>query len=150
MLSIRRDGTRAGMAPGRRDEVVLITGCSEGGIGAALAMELCDAGFTVVATSRLMSTMKIFERHQHIHVHELDLLLPDSIKQAVETIITLYERIDILINNAAIPCAGPLAELPIEIVDRTYRTNYLGTQVRFRLKYLMSSPRSLRRKYLPP
>jgi NAD(P)-dependent dehydrogenase (short-subunit alcohol dehydrogenase family) len=114
------------MAHGGRDEVVLITGCSEGGIGAALAMELCDAGFTVVATSRLMSTMKMFERHQHIHVHQLDLLLPDSIKQAVEIVIALYGRIDILINNAAIPCAGPLAEVPIEIVDRTYRTNYLG------------------------
>jgi NAD(P)-dependent dehydrogenase (short-subunit alcohol dehydrogenase family) len=38
----------------------------------------------------------------------------------------MYGRIDILINNAAKPCTAPLAEVPIEIVDTVYRTNYLG------------------------
>jgi len=115
------------MALGRRDDVVLITGCSDGGIGASLALEFCDAGFTVVATSRSLSTMKVFEGHQYIQILPLDLLSAESIREAVESVMRMYGRIDILINNAAKPCTGPLAEVPIEIVDSVYRTNYLGT-----------------------
>lgn len=115
----------------RRDEVVLITGCSSGGIGAALALEFHDAGFTVVATSRSLSTMKMFEPYEHIHTFPLDLLSADSIKQAAETVIEQYGRIDILINNAATPCTGPLAEVPIDIVETVYRTNYLGTCMQY-------------------
>ena len=114
------------MSPGRRDEIVLITGCSEGGIGAALALEFCDNGFTVVATSRSVNTMKLFERHQHIEVLALDLLSEESIKEAVETVISMFGRIDILVNNAGIPCTAPLAEIPIGVVDKVYRTNFLG------------------------
>lgn len=115
------------MALGRRHEVVLITGCSEGGIGAALAFEFSDAGYTVVATSRSLSTMKVFEGHQYIQILPLDLLSVDSIKEAVVSVMAMYGRIDILINNAATPCTAPLAEVPIEILDTVYRTNYLGT-----------------------
>lgn len=115
------------MSPGRRDEVVLITGCSDGGIGAALAFEFCDNGFTVVATSRSLSTMTKFQEHQHIEVLELDILSAESIKECVESVISMYGRIDILVNNAGVPCTAPLAEVPIEVVDRVYRTNCLGT-----------------------
>ncbi|KAG0613753.1 hypothetical protein M758_6G127700 [Ceratodon purpureus] len=114
------------VSPGRRDEVVLITGCSEGGIGAALAFEFCDKGFTVVATSRSVGTMKMFELHQHIEVLALDLLSEESVKEAVESVMATYGRIDILVNNAGMPCTAPLAEIPIDLVDKVFRTNYLG------------------------
>lgn len=114
------------MTPGRRDEVVVITGCSDGGIGAALALEFCDCGFTVVATSRSLSTMTVFQGHQHIELLPLDLLSEESIKEAVELVMATYGRIDILINNAGMPCTAPLAEVPIAMVDKVFRTNYLG------------------------
>jgi NAD(P)-dependent dehydrogenase (short-subunit alcohol dehydrogenase family) len=116
------------VSPGRRGEVVLITGCSDGGIGAALAVEFCENGFTVVATSRSVSTMKALERHQHIEALALDVLSEESIREAVESVIATYGRIDILVNNAGVPCTAPLAEIPIDVVDKVYRTNYLGTQ----------------------
>lgn len=114
------------VSPGRREEVVLITGCSDGGIGSALALEFCDCGFTVVATSRSLETMKRFEGHQYIAVLALDLLSEESIKEAVASVMALYGRIDILVNNAGMPCTAPLVEVPIAIVDQVYRTNYLG------------------------
>lgn len=117
-------------SPRRRDEVVLITGCSAGGIGAALAFEFRDCGFTVVATSRSLSTMTVFEGHQHIELLPLDLLSEESITEAVASVMAKYGRIDILVNNAGMPCTAPLAEVPIAIVDKVYRTNYLGMTAR--------------------
>ncbi|KAG0586264.1 hypothetical protein KC19_2G077000 [Ceratodon purpureus] len=112
--------------PGRREEVVLITGCSDGGIGAALAFEFCDSGFTVVATSRSLGTMTVFEGRQHIELLQLDLLSEESIKAAVESVMATHGRIDILVNNAGMPCTAPLAEVPIAMVDKVFKTNYLG------------------------
>lgn len=114
------------VSPGRRDEVVLITGCSDGGIGSALATEFCSNGFTVVATSRSVSTMKQFEGHDSIELLPLDLLSEESVKQAVDSVMSMYGRIDILVNNAGIPCTSPLAETPIQVIDKVYRTNCLG------------------------
>jgi NAD(P)-dependent dehydrogenase (short-subunit alcohol dehydrogenase family) len=110
----------------RRDEVVLITGCSDGGIGGALALEFCDNGFTVVATSRSLSTMKSLHGHQYIQLLELDLLEENSIREAVESAMALHGRIDILVNNAGVGCTAPVAECPIDVVDMVYRTNCLG------------------------
>ena len=118
------------VSPGRRDEVVLITGCSDGGIGAELALEFCNCGFTVVATSRSLSTMAGLEGHPHIQLLPLDLLSEKSIKEAVATVMAMYGRVDILVNNAAMPCTAPLAEVPIALVDKVYRTNYLGILAR--------------------
>lgn len=114
------------VSPGRRDEVVIITGCSDGGIGAALALEFHSSGFTVVATSRSLSTMDSLRHQQHMELLELDLLSQDSIEAAVESVMAMYGRIDILVNNAGMPCTAPLAEIPIEVVDKVYRTNCLG------------------------
>ncbi|XP_024387113.1 NADPH-dependent 1-acyldihydroxyacetone phosphate reductase [Physcomitrium patens] len=113
-------------SPARRDEVVLITGCSDEGIGAALAFEFWDMGFTVVATSRSLNTMTSFAGHQRIETVALDLLSKNSIEEAVKFVMATYGRIDILINNAAMPCTAPLAEVPTEILDKVYRTNFLG------------------------
>jgi len=114
------------VSPERRDEVVLITGCSDGGIGAALALEFLSSGFTVVATSRSLSTMGSLRHQQHMELLELDLLSLDSIEAGVASVMAMYGRIDILVNNAGMPCTAPLAEIPIEVVDKVYRTNCLG------------------------
>lgn len=89
------------VSAGRRDEVVLITGCSDGGIGVALAFEFCECDFTVVATSRSLSTVTVFEGHQNIELLPLDLLSEESIKEALESVVAPYDRIDILVNNAS-------------------------------------------------
>jgi NAD(P)-dependent dehydrogenase (short-subunit alcohol dehydrogenase family) len=117
-----------GSAGGRRDEVVLITGCSDGGIGAALANEFCKAGFSVVATSRSLDTMKSFKGHPHVEILALDVSVEESVKAAVDVVMSMYGRIDILVNNAGMPCNSPLAETPVSLMEKVYRTNFLGTK----------------------
>ena len=117
-----------GSAGGRRDEVVLITGCSDGGIGAALANEFCKAGFSVVATSRSLDTMKSFKGHPHVEILALDVSVEESVKAAVDVVMSMYGRIDILVNNAGMPCTSPLAETPVSLMEKVYRTNFLGTK----------------------
>ncbi|EFJ38755.1 hypothetical protein SELMODRAFT_227210 [Selaginella moellendorffii] len=112
-----------------KDLVVLITGCSEGGIGHALAAELGSRGCTVVASARSLASIRGLEQQQpsSISCITLDVLDEDSMSRAVESTIQRFGKIDVLINNAGVPCLGPIAEIPLEMLERAYRTNVFGT-----------------------
>ncbi|KAG0469772.1 hypothetical protein HPP92_016472 [Vanilla planifolia] len=83
--------------------VVLITGCSEGGIGYALALELASKGCIVAATARSLASLRSLEEDPRFFLLELDVVADDSIRRVVERVMERFGRIDILINNA-----GPL------------------------------------------
>ena len=111
-------------------EVALVSGCTEGGIGHGLALELARRGFRVVATTRSASSA-----HAHAHaLHHLplyehmflDVCSPQSISDAVLAIVNKYGRIDLLINNAGVPCNAPAAETPLPLLESTFRTNVYG------------------------
>lgn len=107
-------------------EVALVTGCSAGGIGHALAEELAERGFHVVATSRSTATMAGLAHRSNLELMALDVTSLDSIAKAVASTIAAHGRIDLLINNAGVPCIAPLAEIPLPLLDSTFRTNVYG------------------------
>jgi short-subunit dehydrogenase len=78
----------------------LITGCSEGGIGDALARELKSRGFRVFATARKL------EKMQHLKELGCDILVLDvedevTIRKASEDVKNATGgKLDLLINNA--------------------------------------------------
>ncbi|KAM7264652.1 hypothetical protein ACFE04_002335 [Oxalis oulophora] len=109
-------------------KIVLITGCAKGGIGYEYCKAFAQHKCHVIASdipSRLQN-MSDFTSDDNIETIELDVTSDDSVTSAVDIIISKFGKIDILINNAGIGSTGPLAELPLETIRKTYEINTLG------------------------
>lgn len=79
---------------------VLITGCSEGGIGDALARAFHRKGLQVFATARNLSKVDHL-KNLGIDILPLDVVDAASIKQAVESVKQATGgTLDILVNNS--------------------------------------------------
>ncbi|KAJ2501546.1 hypothetical protein GGH96_001867 [Coemansia sp. RSA 1972] len=113
------------MSADSNSQVVLVTGCSTGGIGCHLALELARRGCKVYASSR--DTSKAVGLTEHgIQVLELDVTHNESTTAAVQKVLDEAGRIDILVNNAGLMCAGPVTDTNLDFAQRAFDTNVLG------------------------
>jgi len=97
---------------------VLITGCSDGGLGAALAIAFHEAGFHVYATARNPSKMKKMAA-VGIETLTLDVLSDSSIAACLSKV----SRLDILVNNAGGTYGTPVSDLSIPEAKKLFDVN---------------------------
>jgi 1-acylglycerone phosphate reductase len=110
------------MAEGRNTtsskRTVLITGCSDGGLGSALAIAFHEAGLHVYATARDGTKMKSLASLS-IECLPLDVLSDSSISECVCKLSSL----DILVNNAGGGYAMPVSDLSIIAAKKLFDLN---------------------------
>jgi len=106
-------------------KVVIITGCSEGGIGFALSEEYAREGCKVYATARRLESMDSLV-HANIERLTLDVTSDEQVKEVVQAIIEKEGRIDILVNNAGVGCLGPTADISLERVMSVFDANFFS------------------------
>lgn len=104
-------------------QIVLITGCSDGGLGSSLALAFHRAGYRVIATARNLK--KLTEtRRAGIEELELDVLSQSSIKACAEKLDALTGGVlDILINNAGAGLNYPVVDIPLDEIRNIFELN---------------------------
>jgi len=102
-------------------KVILITGGSSG-IGKSVGEFLTTKGFKVYGTSRNPERYK----ESKFPIIALDVKVVDSISKAVENVINIEGRLDVVINNAGVGITGPIEETPEEQIQHNFDTNFFG------------------------
>lgn len=108
--------TTANMPSAKR--TVLITGCSDGGMGAALALAFHKAGFNVIATARNPNKMAKL-KSAGVEIMALDVLSDASIAEAVSRVSSL----DILVNNAGTAYSMPITDMSLDEGRKVFEIN---------------------------
>ncbi|XP_022773920.1 NADPH-dependent 1-acyldihydroxyacetone phosphate reductase-like [Durio zibethinus] len=108
-------------------KVVLVTGCAKGGIGYEYCRAFAKQNCRVVASDipQRMDDMLDFGSDK-IETMELDVSSDESVSSAVNTVISKYGHIDVVLNNAGIGSTGPLAELSLDAIKKAWEINTLG------------------------
>ncbi|KAJ2722696.1 NADPH-dependent 1-acyl dihydroxyacetone phosphate reductase [Coemansia sp. Benny D115] len=109
--------------------VVLITGCSAGGIGHHLALEFAAQGWQVYASARNLHKLDEKQLREYgVSMVELDVTSDASVEAAVSRVVReTGGTIDMLVNNAGQSCVGPTVEVGLDRVQQLFDVNFTGT-----------------------
>jgi NAD(P)-dependent dehydrogenase (short-subunit alcohol dehydrogenase family) len=112
------------------DKVALVTGSSSG-IGFETSLALAREGYHTYASMRdTKKGTKIQEiakkENLPITIIPLDVDKPESIKAAINQIMTESKRIDVLMNNAGYGVFGCLEDLTVDEIKAQFDTNFFS------------------------
>jgi hypothetical protein len=106
---------------------VLVTGCSEGGIGDALAQAFQRKGLHVFATARSSSKIAHLSALPNVTCIVLDVTSKESIETAVQIVNTKTgSKLDFLINNAGLGIVSPAIDADIKDAKKMFDANFWG------------------------
>jgi len=120
-----------GERPDLKDKVAIVTGGGKG-IGRAIALGLAQSGAKVVVASRTADELnavvsEIVAAGGEAVSKPTDLLQTDQIDALVDTAVSAFGRVDVLVNNAARSFLRPLIDFREDGFDKIFDTNVKAT-----------------------
>ena len=108
-------------------KTILVTGCSAGGIGAAVARELANHGNHLYATARTASKIpaELLEL-PNVTVLQLDVRSDESVRAAAKAVTDNGAGLHVLVNNAGQGYTMPLLDVDVAYAQRLHDTNVWG------------------------
>ncbi len=111
----------------KNDQVWFITGANKG-MGAAIAKEVLDRGYKVVATARNpVIAEKILGNSPNLLIAKLDITNDEQVQSGVKAALDRFGRIDVLVNNAGYALLGFFEEMSEKLIRQQIETNVFGT-----------------------
>jgi NAD(P)-dependent dehydrogenase (short-subunit alcohol dehydrogenase family) len=114
---------------------ILVTG-STSGFGRLTVETLARQGYSVFARMRAATGKNapaaeelraLAEQAQlALHIVEIDITDESSVVQAIESIVGITGRLDVVVNNAGLSYIGPLEAFTLEQVQQQFDTNVFG------------------------
>jgi NAD(P)-dependent dehydrogenase (short-subunit alcohol dehydrogenase family) len=110
--------------------VAVVTGSSSG-IGLATSLALAKNGYRTYATMRNLAKQDSIQsiadkQHLPIRTVQLDVNDENSVKDAIQSIISESGRIDLLVNNAGYGLIGAFEDIGMDEIKSLYETNVFG------------------------
>lgn len=106
-------------------KVAIVTGASQG-IGAGLVEAFLKRGYNVVANSRHMTKANRFTASANLALVDGDIGVPSAAAKIVDTAVSRFGKIDVLINNAGIFISKAFTEYTTEDLDTLVSTTLAG------------------------
>ena len=112
------------------NKIVWITGASSG-IGKSLALALSKENCKLILSSRRKTALEkvksLCDNPENISVLTLDLAETETLADITENAISIFGKIDILINNGGISQRSAIIETKIAVDRKLMEVDYLGT-----------------------
>src|SRR3954453_16106943 len=108
-----------------RSKTAIVTGASQG-IGAGIVARFVERGFNVVPTSRKVSQSTEVTASAHVALVDGHIGEPATAANVVETALSRFRSIDVLINNAGIFFTKPFTDYTADDLKALVSTNIEG------------------------
>jgi len=106
-------------------KTVIVTGASQG-IGAGIVKGFVERGFNVVANSRNVSQSTEVAASRQVALVDGDIGEPETAVRIVETALSRFNSIDVLVNNAGIFFTRPFTDYTSKEIKSLISTNIEG------------------------
>jgi NAD(P)-dependent dehydrogenase (short-subunit alcohol dehydrogenase family) len=113
-----------------KNKVVVITG-GAGGIGAALAKKFGQEGSRIALLDMDENALKgveqeLLARNVDVFARTCDVTQEEDCSKAIQEILDLFGRIDVLINNAGVTQISLFQDTPVAVLRRVMEVNFFG------------------------
>jgi NAD(P)-dependent dehydrogenase (short-subunit alcohol dehydrogenase family) len=108
-----------------KQKTVIVTGASQG-IGAGVAQSFLDRRYNVVANSRSITKANRFVASENVALVDGDIGDPRTAAKIVDTAVSRFGRIDVLVNNAGVFIPKAFTEYTTEDFNTLVSTTLAG------------------------